>query len=77
MPTEPFSGASCTGLAASWCPEHGDCTCPRTEDGEIVWHYEPGVVSLHDFPAHSDTAKTVVHYDAACPLHGEATAHAA
>lgn len=21
--------ASCTGLGASWCPVHGDCTCPE------------------------------------------------
>lgn len=20
---------NCTGLAASWCPIHGDCTCPN------------------------------------------------
>ena len=26
--------ACCTGVAASWCPVHGDCTCPRTETGE-------------------------------------------
>ena len=23
----------CTGIAASWCPIHGDCTCKRPEDG--------------------------------------------
>lgn len=22
----------CTGVAASWCPVHGDCTCPYDED---------------------------------------------
>lgn len=26
----------CTGLAASWCPIHGDCLCPRNDDGEPV-----------------------------------------
>lgn len=24
----------CTGIAASWCPNCGDCSCERTEDGE-------------------------------------------
>ena len=23
-----IESASCTGLAAAWCPIHGDCTCP-------------------------------------------------
>lgn len=23
----------CTGIAAAWCPTHGDCTCPRIGDG--------------------------------------------
>jgi hypothetical protein len=22
----------CTGIAASWCPIHGDCTCPKDDD---------------------------------------------
>lgn len=24
----------CTGVAASWCPIHGDCGCERWDDGE-------------------------------------------
>jgi hypothetical protein len=24
---------TCTGVAASWCPVHGSCTCPRDDDG--------------------------------------------
>ena len=24
----------CTGIAAVWCPIHGDCSCPRHSDGE-------------------------------------------
>jgi len=24
----------CTGIAASWCPIHGDCTCDKYESGE-------------------------------------------
>lgn len=29
----------CTGLAASWCPNCGDCTCPVVveEDGTTGW----------------------------------------
>lgn len=23
----------CTGFAATWCPIHGDCRCPKLEDG--------------------------------------------
>lgn len=26
----------CTGITASWCPVHGDCTCPR----KIAWERE-------------------------------------
>jgi hypothetical protein len=26
----------CTGLSASWCPNCGDCTCPRDEDGCVL-----------------------------------------
>lgn len=25
------AGRACTGVAASWCPAHGDCTCPEPE----------------------------------------------
>lgn len=71
-----YDDDDCTGLAASWCPACGDCTCPRSADGEIEWHYEPGIVNYHGFSAHSASARTVVHYDAACPLHGESSDHA-
>lgn len=27
------SPIDCTGLAAAWCPKHGDCTCPVGDDG--------------------------------------------
>lgn len=66
----------CTGIAASWCPNHGDCTCPRDDDGCIEWHYEAGTISFHGFPAYTETAERVAHYDRSCPLHGEATDHA-
>lgn len=39
---------SCTGLAASWCPIHGDCICPVNEQGERVdWNdpTQPGMNS--------------------------------
>lgn len=66
----------CTGIAASWCPICGDCSCPHNEDGEIIWHYERGEVSIHGFRGFSDTARTVVHYDPNCPIHGTESAHA-
>jgi hypothetical protein len=25
---------ACTGVSASWCPVHGDCSCPRLDTGE-------------------------------------------
>lgn len=34
--TEPLT-VECTGLAASWCPFHGDCTCPEPEDEKSDW----------------------------------------
>jgi len=24
----------CTGLAATWCPNHGRCTCPAPEEAK-------------------------------------------
>lgn len=38
---------SCTGLAATWCPIHGDCTCPRRDDGEVEFSGLGGC-PLHD-----------------------------
>lgn len=29
-----MTDTKCTGVTASWCPIHGDCTCPRKKDGE-------------------------------------------
>lgn len=26
-----IESANCTGLAASWCPVHGDCACPEPD----------------------------------------------
>lgn len=39
-------GHRCTGLAATWCPIHGDCTCERREDGEVEF------TGLHGCPLH-------------------------
>lgn len=69
------AATACTGIAAKWCPTHGDCTCPVNEDGEICWHYEGGYVSVHGFRAWSDTAKSVVDHDPDCPLHSERSWH--
>lgn len=55
-----WSGAhECTGLTASWCPEHGDCTCPRKPDGEPIPAEEGGF----DLSAPG------------CPLHDPESAH--
>lgn len=70
------TAAECTGVAASWCPIHGDCTCPRNDDGEIEWHYERGLVAIGPIVAMSNTARSVVHYADDCPLHSEASNHA-
>ncbi len=67
---------ACTGIAASWCPIHGDCTCPRDETGEIQWHWEAGYVNFHGFAAWTETKRHISHFDSECPIHGETTDHA-
>lgn len=44
----------CTGLAATWCPVHGDCLCPPRPAGEGA----PGERSLEDpmCPLHGDAS---------------------
>lgn len=37
----------CTGLTATWCPVHGDCTCTRHEDSVEVDFDEMGTCPLH------------------------------
>jgi hypothetical protein len=43
----------CTGPSASYCPNHGECTCPRHEDGSVQdgeaigGHLEDGDCPLH------------------------------
>ena len=41
---------TCTGIAAAWCPIHGDCTCPDRVDWGELWFDEcplHGSGSLH------------------------------
>lgn len=38
---------TCTGLAATWCPIHGDCSCPRDDIGQIDFSGLDGCL-LHD-----------------------------
>lgn len=70
----------CEGFAASWCPNCGDCTCPRFEDGpcsgEIVWEFVAGYELYRGLVYWSETAHTLIHYDPACPLHAYGSAHA-
>ena len=51
----------CTGVAARWCPIHGDCDCDPEGDGDDAgqWGYS-GV----DQDGNE------------CPLHGDHSAHA-
>lgn len=39
--------AGCTGLSASWCPIHGDCSCPRRDDGEVEFSEGETTCPLH------------------------------
>lgn len=43
-PADP-EPVECTGVAASWCPVHGDCTCPRDRDG---FREETSTCPLHN-----------------------------
>ena len=61
----------CSGVAASWCPSCGDCTCPREDDGEpVVLTAEPATIERM-WP------KTYVVHNPSCPLHGTASTHGA
>lgn len=56
---------TCTGLTATWCPLHGDCTCPELypsgPDGQGDRSQEPEGRTLSD---------------PTCPLHGLTSDHA-
>jgi hypothetical protein len=63
----------CTGIAAVWCPVHGDCTCPTNDDGSPVEVPRPppdtpddlSIIYLWSWPWWERVC------DPACPLHGE------
>ncbi len=38
---------TCAGVAASFCPVHGDCTCPANEDGEHLDGQDDDHCPLH------------------------------
>lgn len=61
LPHAPVRRSSeCTGIAATWCSVHGDCTCPKGKDGGWVW-IEGGNEHVEDEN---------------CPLHGRSSNHA-
>lgn len=72
----------CTGIAASWCPNCGDCICRRfggddARFGEIVWEFIPGYVNAGVLGVGwSETAYMAFHYNPSCPLHGPEVPHA-
>lgn len=41
----------------------------------MLWHFEPGWVAVAGHPAWSETARSVVDHDPACPLHGAESVH--
>ena len=51
----------CTGVTASWCPIHGDCTCPRHP--------------LHGYTVDSHDSLEPGMNDPACPLHAPDSEH--
>ena len=60
----------CTGIAARWCPNCGDCICPENEDGEPIV-----LISKAPFIFEFGPKSYVVH-DPWCPLHGTESDHA-
>jgi hypothetical protein len=56
----PDADEECTGIAASWCPVHGDCTCP----------------SEHVFEHGEWLDRVLDRNHPQCPLHGSASSHA-
>jgi hypothetical protein len=54
----------CTGVSASWCPIHGDCTCPRHT-----------VKDWDDADLHPELIASQGE-DENCPLHGVLSNHA-
>ena len=42
----------CTGIAATWCPVHGDCTCPHCDDNP----YADRTLTDESCPLHSSSS---------------------
>ena len=61
----------CSGVAASWCPSCGDCTCPRQDaGGPVVLTAGPAAIGRLG-------AKTYALHNPSCPHHGTASTHGA
>jgi len=54
--------SACTGVAAQWCPVHGDCTCPWVNGHDLSDGFDPDAVRDMN--------------DNACPLHSIDSSHA-
>lgn len=49
------TGPDCTGLTATWCPIHGDCSCPRREHDGGFDHLNDPDCPLHGiYSEHAD-----------------------
>jgi len=57
-PTEGMEQPRCTGIAASWCPIHGDCKCPTDENGER-WEEDEKCPLHGSGSTHGDDAREV------------------
>ena len=56
----PRPKAECTGITASWCPVHGDCTCPEGREG-IADH--KGTINRAPFiPSNRSTPNDLLHF---------------
>jgi hypothetical protein len=53
----------CTGISASYCPVHGDCTCPRHK-----------IRDWDDIDLHPELVESGGE-DPDCPLHSPASTH--
>lgn len=58
-----LEAAACTGLTATWCPTHGDCTCPELFDAVDEQGRGIGEPQGRDMN------------DERCPLHATASSH--
>jgi hypothetical protein len=59
----------CTGVAARWCPIHGDCICPEDEDGSVLIFESKSPFNFMHGP------KCYVVHDPFCPIHGWESDH--